>query len=528
MAGRGKLIALLAVMVIVPLGALSVLGVRLVEDQTRLVARQADELHQARLETLAAEIDGRLAQRHRELLDLLAGLPAEPDAVRSHVAAWRGVGRVLVLRRDGTVLFPPLDRPTSEGERSFLERTRPVWEDGVLTGLAAGAGSSEGGAAADAHGWYGWYHQDGLQLMAWRAEPERVTAVELPRVLYLAPLVDELPDTAVDAVGADTGRVALRDTRGRTVYQWGAYEPPADTPPRTTQALAAPLAAWTLATWAPPSAAAAGVESHLALPLGLGVLAVGLVLVVLAIVLYRERTREMRLASQRVSFVSQVSHELRTPLTNIRLYAELLAQDLEDLDDEAAAEQLRQVGVISAESERLTRLVDNVLSFARGQEGRLKLRRAPGVVDETIRRVAETLAPSLDARGVAAELDLDAPARVAIDSDAVAQVLANLLSNVAKYAASGGRVTITSRQDGTRSVVRVADEGPGVPADHRERVFQPFHRVSDRLTDGVAGAGIGLDIARRLARLHGGDLRLVASESGACFELELETPPVEG
>jgi signal transduction histidine kinase len=89
---------------------------------------------------------------------------------------------------------------------------------------------------------------------------------------------------------------------------------------------------------------------------------------------------------------------------------------------------------------------------------------------------------------------------------------------------AGGRVKIVSSLEAENSRIRVIDDGPGIPAREAERIFDPFYRVSDKLTDGVSGTGLGLGIARDLARLHGGDLVLLPSERGACFELSLHTP----
>ena len=104
-------------------------------------------------------------------------------------------------------------------------------------------------------------------------------------------------------------------------------------------------------------------------------------------------------------------------------------------------------------------------------------------------------------------------------------MLGNLLSNVEKYAACGRHLEITSAQAGDRTTVTVSDRGPGIPKGQRERIFKPFHRLSNRNTDGVSGTGIGLTIARKLARKHGGDLTLTHPRDtpGCQFTLTLET-----
>jgi signal transduction histidine kinase len=139
--------------------------------------------------------------------------------------------------------------------------------------------------------------------------------------------------------------------------------------------------------------------------------------------------------------------------------------------------------------------------------------------------VAEQFRPSFAAKGVEVVLDLAAPRPTAFDPDAVEQVVGNLLNNVEKYAAAGGLCEVASRQTETATVIRVADRGPGIPRGREEKIFEPFVRLSDRLTEGVSGTGIGLSIARELVRLHGGELRLVPSEGGARFELELPGRP---
>jgi signal transduction histidine kinase len=250
-----------------------------------------------------------------------------------------------------------------------------------------------------------------------------------------------------------------------------------------------------------------------------GFVLVAATLIGLAVYLHRESSRDIREARQRVRFVNQVSHELRTPLTNIRLYAELLEQRLVD-DDARTAEQL---AVIVSESHRLSRLIGNVLSFARHQRGRLALQLTPSVLDDSVAAVIEQFRPSLEGKGVELITDLQAGEPFSFDPDAVEQVVANLLSNVEKYAASGGRVDIITGRQGDRAMVRVCDLGPGVPRGMEEAVFEPFVRVHDQLTEGVSGTGIGLSISRELARLHGGELELVPCARGACFELTLPT-----
>jgi signal transduction histidine kinase len=237
----------------------------------------------------------------------------------------------------------------------------------------------------------------------------------------------------------------------------------------------------------------------------------------LAIYTHREMSRRVRDASQRVSFVTQVSHELKTPLTNIRMYAELL----EDRLDEEDGDNARRAGVIVSESQRLTRLINNILTFARVRRGDIETRPARIDANRVVGDILEQFGPALAARDIAVTTDLSATSMVRADEDALDQVLANLVSNVEKYAASGGSLRIETRDSGEQVHIRVVDRGPGIPRGHRDAVFKPFYRVSDRLADGVTGTGIGLSIARELVRSMGGELRLLDAEVGASFEISL-------
>jgi signal transduction histidine kinase len=175
------------------------------------------------------------------------------------------------------------------------------------------------------------------------------------------------------------------------------------------------------------------------------------------------------------------------------------------------------------ESQRLSRLIENVLTFARHQRGTLRIRRKRESPDQVIRKVLNSFSPALASKGVTCEHRAGAPEPVWIDPDAAEQILNNLLGNVEKYATSGGLCEITSQAEPGRTVITVRDRGPGIPPRHAEDVFRPFVRLSTKTTDGVAGTGIGLNIARDLARAHGGDLTLLPSEHGALFQLTLAT-----
>ena len=146
--------------------------------------------------------------------------------------------------------------------------------------------------------------------------------------------------------------------------------------------------------------------------------------------------------------------------------------------------------------------------------------------DDLITACLERFAPPLRDKQIAVEFDAHAPQTVWVDVDVLEQILVNLFSNVEKYAAAGKLLKIVSSQVGDRTTIVVEDRGPGIPAGQRERIFEPFHRVSHALEDSP-GTGIGLSIARDLARNHGGDVVWEAAEQGARFRVTLHTPHSE-
>jgi signal transduction histidine kinase len=212
---------------------------------------------------------------------------------------------------------------------------------------------------------------------------------------------------------------------------------------------------------------------------------------------------------------------LKTPLTNIRMYAELLQMTGNEKDEKST----RYLEVVTSESQRLSRLIDNVLTFGRQQRGALKLRKSGGSVDEVINSVLESFRPSLEGKGVKVNFQAGASDRVLFDADVLRQIISNLLGNVEKYAPESGEAQVRSKREGDRTVISISDRGPGVPAAESENIFEPFVRLSSQVSDGVAGTGIGLSIARELARLHGGNLTLEPSKNGATFRVTILTKP---
>lgn len=229
----------------------------------------------------------------------------------------------------------------------------------------------------------------------------------------------------------------------------------------------------------------------------------------------REQAQALRLAEERVSFVNAVSHELRTPLTNILLSTELVEDEL------TTPKSKDRLQLIKNEAHRLSRMVENVLSFARSEHRDEQVPLTSKVSLETF--ATSCIAPfrtALARKNIKCELRIDAETTALINEDLVSQILFNLLSNIQKYAQNGARVWIhASCPDDC--LIEVGNSAPTIPEKFKARIFQPFERLDNDLTNGTTGTGLGLSISRDLARSLGGDLTLQPSSSETIFRLTL-------
>jgi len=230
-------------------------------------------------------------------------------------------------------------------------------------------------------------------------------------------------------------------------------------------------------------------------------------------VLIWQAQRDAREAQRKTTFVANVSHELKTPLTSIRLFADMLHDGR--VKDEAKQRAYLQTMV--NETQRLTRLVNNVLDFSRLERGQRRAQVETLDLGVAVAEMIEAQRERLLADGLALSSRLpDAPLQVPVDRDALEQILLNLLDNAAKYASSGGRAEVLLQGLPDQWTLRVHDFGPGIPPSERKRVFAAFHRSDDRLTSERPGCGLGLSIAARLAEEMGGHLTLEGNEPTGC------------
>jgi two-component system, OmpR family, sensor histidine kinase VicK len=238
-------------------------------------------------------------------------------------------------------------------------------------------------------------------------------------------------------------------------------------------------------------------------------------------------TEQMKMEASRREFVANVSHELRTPLTTIKSY-------LEALDDGALEEQelaKRFIGVTRNETERMIRLVHDLLHLSRLDSKQAILRKEPTLVAEMLEEVADRFSFQLQQKGIKIHIQVsDEISEVLLDRDQIDQVLDNLVSNAIKYTGEDGTIHIeASKLDGPYVAVRVRDNGIGIPKKDLSRIFDRFYRVDKARSRNMGGTGLGLSIAREIVKAHGGTIALESEyNQGTCVTFTLPIPMEEG
>jgi signal transduction histidine kinase len=249
--------------------------------------------------------------------------------------------------------------------------------------------------------------------------------------------------------------------------------------------------------------------------LGLITLSAGLVIVSL-LQLHRER----QLARVKSELVSGVSHELRTPLAQIRMFAEMLRLGWVRSDDE----RQRSVAIIDQEARRLAHLVENILQFSRAERSVTRVSLEPLELAALVDEVVDSFAPLAGSRGVTVRTTHAGHAMALADRDALRQVLLNLLDNAVKYGPAGQTVTAGTRVLGDgRMQLWVDDQGAGIAARDKARIWEPFRRLDRAVEAGISGNGIGLAVVRELVAAQGGTVTVHdAAGGGASFVVTLQ------
>lgn len=571
---KTKLFLIFGLIVIIPVGSLLWLGLGYAQEEQSMYRFRLLNLLQEKLSLRDAQIREIIELKSRNLNQWLAKLPSREDQIRQAVAEQPDINQIFILNSNNEIRFPNPKTLISQSEEDFLYRTQRLRQElidtlntknGEVQGNKAkvakrekrvnrpkaktradksefeisisGAPSStlsknrsqeswnaqphmEQDFSPENEGWVAWFWEEGLNVVYWKKSAGKLYGVELHRVKLLSDIIGKLPSSEANFTEQHPFTISLTDSRNQIVYQWGTLKLEKTDKPLTSIPLSFPLNAWTLAYYGPKSLLT---SSSPRWSIFASLIAVFITLVTLAIYFYRENSREIREAQQRVNFVNQVSHELKTPLTNIRMYAELVQEDEDDVDQKT----VKRINVIVSESQRLSRMIANVLSFSKEKNNKLQLHLQTGIIDECVTNIIKNFSPSLKKKQMEIRYRGEAKNKVKMDCDVIEQILNNMISNAEKYASEGKYLDIHTSQDKDTTTIIVQDFGQGISKDNSKKIFNEFYRIHNTLHEGVSGAGIGLSIARKLARLHGGDIVLSDKDNGCSFCITLMTPKVK-
>ena len=237
--------------------------------------------------------------------------------------------------------------------------------------------------------------------------------------------------------------------------------------------------------------------------------------------LWRGVHQQFTLARQKDDFISAVSHELRTPLTAIRMYAEMLEKNWVKTEDKRQQyySNLRQ------ESERLSRLIENVLNFSRIQRKKKQYHFEPGDLNACVQQVVDMMTPFAVQSGFTLCADFAELPDRSFDKDAITQILVNLVDNAIKYAkdAQDKTLCVRTRVKDQQVILEVEDHGPGIPHAQQRHIFDPFYRTESESTRQTQGSGLGLTLVKRFSEAHNGTIEILkAQPTGAIFRVTLD------
>ena len=237
-----------------------------------------------------------------------------------------------------------------------------------------------------------------------------------------------------------------------------------------------------------------------------------------SLIVFHDVTRERELARMKTEFTSTVSHELRTPLTSILGFAKLIEKRFQDVilarwtseskkEDRAVNQITKNLGVIISESNRLTKLINDVLDISKMEAGKVDWNfakcQSENIVEQAI-NATNGLFAAKPTVSLIQHIPTNLPSVVA-DSDRVVQVIINLISNAVKFT-DEGEITISVEQDWSNLIIRVTDQGTGISEMDQKLVFEKYKQVGNVITDKPTGTGLGLPISKEIVEMHGGKI----------------------
>lgn len=489
-----KSLYLFVVITALIIGLIGYFGFRTLAQENALNEYQTRQLAKSRVAQIQDFVLQQLGEKQVRLSAILNYMQQDKDSLYTLMAQDSDIDDIFILENN-KLTFPDALNPMSQRESRFVELITPIVQDPALL-------MSKQYQSDDQSPDYGWFvmQNSGQQMLFyWHKIDNKIIGFKLSYVKLMADIISTIefnyaPDSFI-----------LSDN-GQVLYQYVSDDYHKSIQSTYEQSLPYPLHSWKIDYYA------AAPESGYFYYFGLILIVLAtLIIGAIAFFLYREFNRATRLASQQVSFVGQVSHELKTPLTNITLYAEML----KEMEQEEDSQNTHYLSVIISESRRLSRLIQNVLTFTKSP----KLNMQQVDINHLLGQIHTIFVPVFEAKNIHLALSIDERITTQSDIDRITQIVSNLLSNAEKYAAEGKRVDLSASKDNDWVYICVRDYGKGLAEKELKQIFQPFYRVKSKITEGVTGTGIGLTIALQLAQSLSGTILVENKDCGIAFTL---------
>ncbi|WP_299982142.1 cell wall metabolism sensor histidine kinase WalK [Desulfobacula sp.] len=364
-------------------------------------------------------------------------------------------------------------------------------------------------------GWIPWFSENRLHILGWVQKYQNgpVYGIELELMALLSRLVVDFPELPEKDIA-----LLLMDGNGYFMHQSGRMTLDSKEKPVAVVSISNLLPHWQIGVFIDNK----GFGSTRGF-LYVSVILLGVFIIAIVsggVLLTRLTLQNMKDARQKTSFVSSVSHELKTPLTSIRMYAELLlSRRIKD-----ANKTQTYLSVIVSESERLTRLINNVLAFGKLEQGKKTYHLTTFEMDRLLGQMIQAHSIRIENQGIEIISQIEeGDYKVKTDRDAIEQVILNLVDNALKYADKGKFIKFVLEKDDSFILLKICDDGPGIPKEQQEMVFEKFHRADNSLTSKQPGSGLGLSIARQILRDLEGDLSFDPMPGhGSCFTARIK------
>lgn len=516
-------------MLLVPACIIAGIAARLLSHEQERLSGLAESTARGQLQSTARQVELAVEVVQDELMRALQAMP--PENLEQDLVVWEQenalVRNVFIWNGANELQLPDPSLPLTREQQGFLQRYSTLFNGSRSWEETNGREDAEASVPQQLYqrtrqaqrempgGWIPWYWENRLGMIGWTQKETGGPryGVELEIIVMLAEMHSVLPSDV-----PDSQLMALVDDGGRIIHQSGGWEVSEEVKPALHIPVGSALPHWEVVLYT--STGTFGGDAHgYALLSSLLVAILFIALFSASVLLLRETQRNRTEVQQKTTFVSNVSHELKTPLTTIRMYADLLGEGRVTDPDKSQ----RYLRTIVSESERLSRLVNNVLDFSRLEQNRKQYR----IDDFDLREALDEAVQSQRMRigeadmGLRVELPQD-PAPISTDRDAIQQAVLNLLDNAVKYAANGKKLAVKLSNIPDGYSIAITDAGPGIPDQHRQRIFERFYRIDDSITAETQGCGLGLGIARRLLADLGGELAYKpAPDGGACFTITL-------